>query len=389
MKRSAKICWVGLAQNRPAFLDNVAVRNATCDLTAADFLKKSASFAELVLVIADATLPEKNAVAKVCKSAGLAFANYYIDATFERSADEKISQCEGELTFSGRTSISEILSVLKTCKIFRSQVSALQKQVEKLGAKSKVSDEINDEMQMAARLQRDFLPHRLPQIGRARFGAIYKPASFVSGDIYDVVRLDETHVGFYIADAVGHGMPAALLTMFIKKALQTKRITGNSYEIVSPEKSLAQLNADLSNQQLSMCEFCTAVYCVLNVKTLELSLARAGHPAPILISSDGTFRELSPAGPLLGVIEEAQFELMQTTLKPGDRLLLFSDGVEDMLCGKTGTSGESVGAIATALGDQPRDLFLTGLLGRINSAGPAHDDLTILLTDIIKPGLNL
>ena len=82
------------------------------------------------------------------------------------------------------------------------------------------------------------MSRRLPEVGPIRFGALYRPATWVSGDIYDVVRLDETHVGFYVADAVGHGMPAALLTMFIKKALLTKRILGHTYEILPPHVSL-------------------------------------------------------------------------------------------------------------------------------------------------------
>jgi phosphoserine phosphatase RsbU/P len=83
---------------------------------------------------------------------------------------------------------------------------------------------INDEMRLAARLQQDFLPKQLPQLGRVRFHALFRPASYVSGDLYDAMRLDEQHVGFYMADAVGHGVPAALLTMYVKRALVTKEI---------------------------------------------------------------------------------------------------------------------------------------------------------------------
>jgi len=87
------------------------------------------------------------------------------------------------------------------------------------------AEELDEEIRLAARLQQDFLPRRLPKVGSSRFSVYYQPAGFVSGDIYDVARLDETRIGFYVADAVGHGLPAALLTMFIKEALQTKRIT--------------------------------------------------------------------------------------------------------------------------------------------------------------------
>ena len=123
-----------------------------------------------------------------------------------------------------------------------------------------------------------------------------KPASFVSGDIYDVVRLDESHIGFYIADAVGHGMPAALMTMFIKNSLLTKRIVGHQYELVSPDVTLAQLNEDICGQDLSNCQFCSAVYAVVDVNTLELTYAIGGHPRPIVLRASGEMETLESAG---------------------------------------------------------------------------------------------
>ena len=66
-----------------------------------------------------------------------------------------------------------------------------------------------------------------------RFHTLFRPAGYVSGDLYDIMRLDETHVGFYMADAVGHGMPAALLTMFIKNALVTKQIGPEGYRLLA------------------------------------------------------------------------------------------------------------------------------------------------------------
>ena len=60
------------------------------------------------------------------------------------------------------------------------------------------------------------------------------PTAWVSGDIYDITRLDEEHVGFYVADVVGHGIPAALLTIFLKQAMIMRETVGGSYKIYSP-----------------------------------------------------------------------------------------------------------------------------------------------------------
>src|SRR5439155_6744829 len=120
------------------------------------------------------------------------------------------------------------------------QLAALQQEIttlrEELGEARRRDESLNfylskvdDEQRLAARLQQDFLPKSLPRIGRVAFHTVFRPAGYVSGDLYDVMRLDEKHVGFYVADAVGHGMPAALLTMFLKMALVTKEIIAGGY----------------------------------------------------------------------------------------------------------------------------------------------------------------
>ena len=68
------------------------------------------------------------------------------------------------------------------------------------------------------------------------FHTLFRPAGYVSGDLYDVARLDERRIGFYVADAVGHGMPAALLTMFIKHALVTKEVRGGVAAAAAPAR---------------------------------------------------------------------------------------------------------------------------------------------------------
>jgi len=183
-------------------------------------------------------------------------------------------------------------------------------------------------MRLAARLQQHFLPKHLPEIEAMKFATIYRPATWVSGDIYDVMRLDENHVGFYIADAVGHGMPAALLTMFIKRSIVTKRIKQNSYELITPDVVLEKLNNDLIDQNLSNFQFATACYGILNIHSLELKIASAGHPLPILIDEHAHTRELQVGGSLLGVFPDATYTTETFTLQPEQKLLLFSDGVE-------------------------------------------------------------
>ena len=188
--------------------------------------------------------------------------------------------------------------------------------------------QLDEEMRLAARLQVDFLPRTLPRLGKVSFDVFFRPASYVSGDIYDVMQLDEEHVGFFVADAVGHGMPAALLTIFLKQTLQTKIITRDGYRLVLPNEALSHLNNELISQQLSMCQFVTMVYGILNTKTLQLQWAKAGHPLPLKFNTNGTTEELQLEGALLGVFPDEQFELQTVQLTLGDSILMYSDGFE-------------------------------------------------------------
>jgi sigma-B regulation protein RsbU (phosphoserine phosphatase) len=194
-----------------------------------------------------------------------------------------------------------------------------------------VSSELTEQLKMAGRVQRDFLPARLPDSDHYRWATVFRPADWVSGDIYDVARLDENHVGFYLADAVGHSMPAALLTMFLKHGIVMRETVGNTWRIFEPVEVISRLNVFMAEQGLSGCQFATICYCLLNTATRELRFTRAGHPYPVLTRADGTLRTLESRGPLLGVFKDSQYVQEQVTLEKGDKLFLYSDGAEGIV----------------------------------------------------------
>ncbi|MBX2853002.1 MAG: serine/threonine-protein phosphatase [Phycisphaeraceae bacterium] len=191
---------------------------------------------------------------------------------------------------------------------------------------------LDEELRMAAQFQREFLPNELPNIEPVSFHVLYRPAGYVSGDIYDVQRLDEHHIGFFVADAVGHGVPAALMTVYIKRSLRGKQIDPNApngYKLLTPAQALAQLNADMISTQNGKVRFATACYGVLDTRTMQLTMARAGHPFPMLLrGEDDHVETVEPEGGLLGVFEDEVYEETTFELKPGDRLLIYSDGFE-------------------------------------------------------------
>jgi len=189
-------------------------------------------------------------------------------------------------------------------------------------------DNLAEQLRLAGLVQQDFLPARLPNSEIVRWAAMFVPAEWVSGDIYDVARIDEDHIGFYVADVVGHGLPAALLTIFLKQALVMRQTAEGGYQIFRPAEVMKNLNVRMAAQKLSGYQFATCCYCVLNTATLELTYSRAGHPYPILIRRGREPEQLELQGSLLGVFAEAEFEQRTIRLEPGDKLVLYSDGAD-------------------------------------------------------------
>ena len=253
------------------------------------------------------------------------------------------------------------------------------------GNESAIHEDTANQLKMAGEVQRNFLPQQLPNSDKARWAAIWRPAEWVSGDIYDVTRLDEQHVGFYIADAVGHSMPAALLTMFLKQAIVMRQTTGNDYRIFGPLEVIGNLNRKMVEQELNGCLFATCCYCLLNTRTLQLSYTRAGHPYPVLIR-DGKATQLENTGGLLGVFEDAEFEQSSVQLQVGDKLFLYSDGCENIVGGCDDQGQFHFNDVFCSLSDEPVDALIEGFeqLVKDQKIQPAEvDDVTAIGLEIL------
>lgn len=188
---------------------------------------------------------------------------------------------------------------------------------------------LHDELQLAGAVQRRFLPRELPSLPGFEFGVFFRPCGFVSGDIYDVVPIDASRVAFMVADAVGHGVPAALLTLVLGRALRQNTIDSEDHPLASPARTLARLNEELCIENETGDRFATAVCGVVDTKSGLVTLSGAGHPASILIAADGGAEEIDGGdGPLLGVFPEAPFSERTFTLERGQTLVLYSDGFE-------------------------------------------------------------
>ncbi|MHC4475001.1 MAG: PP2C family protein-serine/threonine phosphatase [Planctomycetota bacterium] len=247
-------------------------------------------------------------------------------------------------------------------------------------------DNLAEQLRMAGLVQRDFLPAQLPNTDQLQWAATYLPAEWVSGDIYDVAHIDDQHIGFYIADAVGRAMPAALLIIFVKQALVMQESAVNHYRTIPPSKVMERLNLQMTAQKLSGYQFATCCYCLLNTKTLELAFSRAGHPYPILIRSNERPRQLEIQGSLLGIFEQSQFPQETIQLQPGDKLLLYSDGAEPFIGGFDDLTGFNFSDEFCQIRDLPAVQMIdefNKLVNKKKIAPSEVDDITALALEIL------
>ena len=268
------------------------------------------------------------------------------------------------------------------------QVQAIYKNrlAEQLSSTGALVENLSEQMRLAGLVQQDFLPTKFPNTNKVRWATTFLPAEWVSGDIFDIVRIDERYVGFYVADVVGHGIPAALLTIFLKQALVPRETRDSDYHIFSPVEVMNNLNIRMTTQKLSGYQFATCCYCLLDLETLQLTYARAGHPYPILIRRDEQPRQLELRGSLLGIFKQSEYVQQTIQLQPGDKVVLYSDGAEPFIGGLDDPMGFNFSEKFLEL----KDLPVVEMMDKFSSLAQNHlvapsevDDITAVSLEIL------
>jgi sigma-B regulation protein RsbU (phosphoserine phosphatase) len=244
-------------------------------------------------------------------------------------------------------------------------------------------ERVAQELELARRIQLSFLPQDLPEAPGVRFAVHYRPCGRVGGDFYDVFRLDEHHVGFYVADAMGHGVPAALLTMFLKRGVRPKDIYQSQYRLVPPGEVLQRLNHDLIVQAVTENSFITMVYGLYNTAEKTLRFARAGHPHPLYLPAGGPTQRWELPGSLLGVLT-APYADRLCRLGPGDKVLFHTDGADGIGNPVGGAGPEGLFACAERHRRLPVARLVEQLAHDLVCQPDEPDDLTLLGLEVVE-----
>jgi sigma-B regulation protein RsbU (phosphoserine phosphatase) len=202
-------------------------------------------------------------------------------------------------------------------------LSTLRQEIEAGRERRRTEAAERRELAEALKIQRRLLPQHVPQIDGWEIAASWQPASGVGGDCFDAIRFGESRIALSIADVVGKGIPAALLMSNLQAAVRAF-----ASEATEPQALCHQVNRILCGN-IAEGRFISFFYCVLDAATGVLTYTNAGHYLPILVRADGEVERLGDGGPVLGVVAEAEYGQAHVALGPGDRLVLFTDGLTE------------------------------------------------------------
>jgi serine phosphatase RsbU (regulator of sigma subunit) len=255
--------------------------------------------------------------------------------------------------------------------------SGINIMIKKIMAYTEELERKKAELQVAADIQKAFLPRDIPRPAGFDIAAASVPAREVGGDFYDVFSEGEGRTALVIADVAGKGVPASLFMALSRTAVR----------IVSRWEKTAKSVLDGSNtifiKDSGSTSFVTVFYAILDERNRLLTYVNAGHNPPLLLRHDGTLLELEPTGPVIGLVDDPQYEERSVSLNRGDLLVLYTDGVTEAINSSEEMFSEER---LRALISEQRGLPAAELVAAIQQAvalfsgdAPQFDDITIMV----------
>jgi phosphoserine phosphatase RsbU/P len=236
-------------------------------------------------------------------------------------------------------------------------------------------NEIQKELEIARRIQTDILPAAYPSSAHFRIAARYVPMTSVAGDFYDFLITNPQQAGLLIADVSGHGVPAALIASMVKLAATSQRANA-----ADPAALLAGMNSVLHGNTQS--QFVTAAYVYLDAATSTLRYSAAAHP-PMLLLRAGEVTPIEENGLMLAAFSFAIYETAVHSIQPGDRLLLYTDGLLEAANSSNEEFGpDRLAKLLQATAPHNTEQAANHIVSTLQQWSRAqNDDLTLLICD--------
>ncbi|MBU0677358.1 MAG: SpoIIE family protein phosphatase [Verrucomicrobia bacterium] len=246
-----------------------------------------------------------------------------------------------------------------------------------------------EELRLAQNVQMGFLPTRFPHEDRIVFDKYYLTCEILGGDLFDVFEVGQHHVAMYVADVAGHGVSAALISGLLKMAISSIRQTGEQHthgfnpDLLSPGHILEVLNSQLYDE-MPKDEFITMIYAILDLRSMEFTMADAGHPRPLQYRTETQTLETVTfkTGAALGLIHNETYQEFCYEVRPGDQIVFYTDGVTEALNGDDEEFGESrlYETLSEAFKNKPQHVTaaIQSAVEHHRNGREVSDDFTIL-----------
>jgi serine phosphatase RsbU (regulator of sigma subunit) len=230
----------------------------------------------------------------------------------------------------------------------------------------------------ARAIQQTLLPREMPRVAKLELSGTWQPARTMGGDYYDLLKLGEHELAVCIGDVAGKGMPAALLMSGLQAAVRAS--ASNS------PRDLCERVRRVVVSSLSGGRFVTFFYATVDTASMTLRWCNAGHNAPILVRADGTVIRLAEGGPAISrLFRDTPYEERELALQPGDRLVLFTDGVSEAMDRGGELFGEQrieeLAAEGRTLGARELERTIVDAAMQF-SGGEMEDDVTLVVVAI-------
>jgi sigma-B regulation protein RsbU (phosphoserine phosphatase) len=244
-------------------------------------------------------------------------------------------------------------------------------------------EKLEQQLNLARDIQSEFWPKEIPSYPRISLAGRSLPAAHVGGDYYDIIPLDESNCALVIADVSGKGISAALVMAALRAALRTLvESRPPIHEVVTALNRM--LVRDTPAER-----FVTLFWALLNTTTLELAYVNAGHNPPVLFDpADATLRYLGEGGAVLGFVEGLPYRSATLTMRSGEVLVLYTDGVVEAQDVAENMYGEArlIDEIKASAGCDAE-----GVVGRIlrsvaefSAGAPQYDDTTVVVVKVAQ-----
>jgi sigma-B regulation protein RsbU (phosphoserine phosphatase) len=256
-------------------------------------------------------------------------------------------------------------------------LGAIRKQAVEASARIKADRRVKSELEIAHNVQQKLFPHQTRQLASIDYAGRCVPAREVSGDYYDFLDVGEGGLGFVLADVSGKGIGAALLMANLQACFRSQPQDALQH----PAALLRSVNK-LFYESTPPETFATLFFAHYDDRERRLRYANCGHPPPILVRADGAVERLSATATVLGVFSTWISEEKIVHLKPGDTLVIFSDGVTEAGIESGAEFGEDgLLALMRANADTPAETLVNQIVDAVT--GEKHDDVTVVAVRVI------